>query len=57
MITDPFIISTLALVAGITSLSGGIVGWSVFFHYQKHRAFIDFMNRKLSKGDDNEGNR
>lgn len=57
MITDPFIISTLALISGGLALVNSYLVISNFLYFRRKRAFLDYMNRKLSKGGDDDRNR
>jgi hypothetical protein len=57
MISDPLIISTMALIAALFSLVGGGLGLFVFFYFRRKRAFIEYLNNRLSKGSDNARNR
>jgi hypothetical protein len=51
MIIDPTTFSTLVIaVCALMGLIGGGLGLFVFLDFRRKRAFVDYMNRRLSSG-------
>jgi hypothetical protein len=57
IIIDPAVVSTLALITGIIAIVNVAMIVSNFLYFRRKRAFIEYLNNKLSKGSDNGRNR